>query len=893
MLKKRLFIFCKWIGGITIGLFLLITAVLYFFKDDICNLAINEANKHLNAKVQVSKVELAFWGSFPNLSIDFNNVFIQDTFENSTESDTLLFTERIRIKLNPIDVWNENYDIQEIDVSPGTINLKINEEGLSNYNILKDSTDEQSESNLEIKLQKVSFNDVRFSYINNVTNQEYRTNIKELSLNGEFSNTAYSLKAESKLNIIAAKSGNVNMVSNKNADMNFSVNVNTDSSTITIPPSTIFIAKLPFDFKGKIDSLGFNFDLHGKNIQIQELANNLFIEQTKDVKKFSGTGELLFDLKINGLNDPKIPASILCNFGIKNGTLKEPESKISISKLNIDGIYSNRGGKEKELLNLKKITFKTKGGLFAGKLKISNFKEPIYQGRADGLINLDVLHQLFHIPGVHDVSGMVDISSDYVVQARPHEGATTEYIIKKSDGKLKMKGVNIQLLNDKRIFSNITGQTYLKNNEIGLDNLTLNISKSDFKVNGVFRNLSNYFSGKGNLDANIELESKYIDLADLGTDTKEEKLEHERRFILPNDIHGDLYVKIKKLKYEKHIFSKLAGNMTLEGRTIDFPKVTFSNGGADAFGSIKIEERKPEFFYISSQLVSRNIDFKKLFKEWNNFDQDVITRENISGIAQANIKFSAPFDLRSGIISSAIDAQIGMQIDNGKLKNVTTFKAIIDGIRSSKTARMLIGSENIKSFEDKLLNLKFEQLKNTIYIKNSVLTIPNFSINSSALNIEASGKHTFDNDIDYRIGFRFRDLKAKKESEFGEIIDDETGKYIFMRMYGNLNNPIFEWDKETNKARRKENQKEAKIDAKSILKTEFGLFKNDTLVGTYIQEKQEHESIEIEYDPVNEIDTIIQVKKPKKDSKSRRWLNKLKEEAKKEKEEEFIIEEDF
>ena len=245
------------------------------------------------------------------------------------------------------------------------------------------------------------------------------------------------------------------------------------------------------------------------------------------------------------------------------------------------------------------------------------------------------------------------------------------------------------------------------------------------------------------------------------------------------------------------------------------------------------------------------------------------------------------------LFSSAIDAQIGMQIDNGKLKNVTTFKAIIDGIRSSKTARMLIGSENIKSFEDKLLNLKFEQLKNTIYIKNSVLTIPNFSINSSALNIEASGKHTFDNDIDYRIGFRFRDLKAKKESEFGEIIDDETGKYIFMRMYGNLNNPIFEWDKETNKARRKENQKEAKIDAKSILKTEFGLFKNDTLVGTYIQEKQEHESIEIEYDPVNEIDTIIQVKKPKKDSKSRRWLNKLKEEAKKEKEEEFIIEEDF
>ena len=893
MLKKRLIIFSKWIGGIIIGLFLLITAVLYFFKDDICNLAINEANKHLNAKVQVSKVELAFWGSFPNLSIDFNNVFIQDTFKNSTESDTLLSTDRIRIKLNPIDVWNEVYDIQEIEVSPGTINLKINDEGLSNYDILKDSVDNQSEKELEIKLQKVNFNDVNFSYINKVTNQEYKTNIEELSLNGEFSNTAYRLKAESKLNIIAATSGNVNMVSNKTAELNISLNVNSDSSTITIPASTIFIAKLPFDFNGKIDSVGFNFDLHGKDIQIQDLANNLFLEQTKDVKKFSGTGELLFDLNINGENDPKSPASILCTFGINNGTLKEPESTISISKLNIDGTYSNKGGKKKELLNLKKITFKTKGGLFAGKLKISNFNEPIYQGRADGLVNLKVLHQLFRLPGIEDISGMIDISSDYKVQAIPHEGAKTEYNIQKSDGKLKLKGVNIQLLDDKRIFSNIKGQTYLKNNEIGLDKITLIINKSDFKVSGIFRNLSNYFSGKGNLDANIELESKYIDLADLGTDTKEEKLENERRYILPNDIHGELYVNIKKLKYEKHTFLKLAGNMTLEGRSIDFPKVSFSNGGADAFGSIEIEERKPEFFYISSQLVSRNIDFKKLFKEWNNFEQDIITKENISGIAQANIKFKAPFDFRSGIISSAIDAQIGIQIDNGKLKNVTTFKSIIEGIRSSKAARVMIGAENITSFEDKLLNLKFEQLKNTIYIKNSVLTIPNFSIQSSALNIEASGKHTFDNDIDYRIGFRFRDLKAKKESEFGEIVDDETGKHVFMRMYGNLDNPLFEWDKETNKERRKENQEEAKKDAKSILKTEFGLFKNDTLVGTYIQEKQEHETIEIEYDPVNEIDTIIQVKKPKKDTKSRRWLNKLKEDAKKEKEEEFIIEEDF
>ena len=126
MVKKKILKIGILFSAIVLGIFLLITGGLYFFKDEICGYVISEVNVHLKAKVKVAKVDLAFWGSFPNLSVDFNQVFIQDSYKNSTEKDTLLYSDRIRLKFNPMDIWNEKYNVKAIDISPGTINLKIN-----------------------------------------------------------------------------------------------------------------------------------------------------------------------------------------------------------------------------------------------------------------------------------------------------------------------------------------------------------------------------------------------------------------------------------------------------------------------------------------------------------------------------------------------------------------------------------------------------------------------------------------------------------------------------------------------------------------------------------------------------------------------------------------------
>ncbi len=883
MRKKRIIKIAKWFFGTLLSLFLLISLLLYIYKDDICQAAVDEANKHLKAKVTVSEVELTFWSTFPNLSIDFKNVYIQDPRDGSTSRDTLLYTDLIRCKVNPFDIWREKYKVKSLEIHPGVLNLEVDTAGNNNYDIFKEPEESGESESFDFKLKDVQFKNFRFNYINDATAQEYRTHIKEMSLEGNLSNDVFTAAAKSDLKIIAAKSGNLTLVSNKPAKLGVGVKVNTRDGTVEIPKSTISVANLPFHFEGKVDTVGFNFELSGKNIGIEDAANNLAVEETKDIKAFSGTGTLLFDLKVDGKNEALAPVEITCDFGVEKGTLRDPNSGISLRELSLKGAYSNVGGPEKEFVSLKDIGFQTQGGPFRANLKITEFQAPLFQGNAVGLVNLSVVRSLFKLTEFEQLKGTVDISSQFAIKTHHQPDDSQTYEIRKCEGEVTFNKAKAQLVDDKRIYRDIEGRVFLRNDRVGMDDITLNIGSSDFAVNGVFKGVSKYFAKTGNLVADVDIQSNRIILEDLGSDSKEDKLQHGRVYILPADIEGKAYLDVKKLRYDKHDFLNLRGNMKIKNRVIHFPKLNVSNGGADASGWVKISEDRPEIFNISSHVVSNNISFQKLFKEWDNFEQDVIKSRNITGSAKVSLEFSAPFDLRSGIIMNSIEATAGITIENGRLKNVQAFREITKSLNEMSSARLAIGKENIKMFEKKLLDLKFDRLENTLVIRNGVIVIPGMSVKSSALDMEISGKHTFDNKIDYRFGFRFRDLKQKKTSEFGEIRDDGTGKYVFMRMYGDLFDPSFEWDAEANKAYKKEQRQKAADDARSIFKSEFGLFKNDTTVQEYVQEKFEHEKIEIIINPTENNDEHIEETKPKPDGKGLRWLKKEQEKMKKEK----------
>jgi len=889
--KKRLVRFVKWFFGILLTLVLLISFLLYVFKDDIINYAISEINKTLKTKVEVDEIDITFWATFPNLSLDFNEVFIQDAFPYATRKDTLLYTEQIRLKFSPMDIWNEKYHVKKIDIKPGTIKLKVDKKGDVNYDIFKESTSSEK-TNFSLTLESIHATGIRFSYANKVNENTYKTKVQDIHLVGNFTQDKFDIATEADFYIQRIQNGLVPFIINQQASTEVAIHIDQISETFAIDDGKLLLSGIPFDFDVKVDTSEVKLRIDGNKIPLADLANKLAVKEVKTVSELKGSGtgsfHLAFQNKLKKDSYPKVD----CKFSIDNGRLTEPTKGLTLSNIDLKGSYSTLKGKDKEELTIKNVSFQTISGPFSGKLAIRRFSKPSYRGSANGSVDLEVIHALFRLPKIEELSGRVKVNTNFYLETIIENGEPVVEIVD-GNGTALMDNVDFRLQNDSRKFYDIYGNLILNRSDAVLEELKVHLGESDLELNGSFNYIDQFLQDKHTLDVAVIAESKKINLKDftnhIAGDPK--KTTTNREWMLPTLINGNVKLNVDAIHMDHHTFSQINGEMTVGNRSISIQKLHGITANATVRGTLAVVESAPEYFQLATSLSSKDIYFKPIFREWNNFEQEVIKEDNISGRAEAILDMKAPFDLTYGIMKDELEAQIQLKIVGGQLKNVSTFTALTKDLKSSKT-KLILKPREIDALGDKLNNIQFETLENTILIKNSVIVIPKMEIKSNALNITVDGKHQFNNNIDYHFAFRFRELKQKKdESEFGIVEDDGTGIKVFVRMYGNLDNPIIEWDKTSRKEEAKQNREEAKQEAISILKSELGLFKKDTTIKKYQPPKKDYEVLKIEFGKEEEVNPYEEKKKIEKEKKGlKKFGEKLKEKGKPDEKEEFTVE---
>ena len=820
-------------------------------------------------------MDLVFWSSFPNLSVDFDQLFIQESLPNSQVSDTLFYTDQLRLTFNPWDIYQGKYHVKRVNVSPGKLAIRYDARGKENFDIFKPSPSE-TKTDFNLTLKEVKIDGLCFIYDNISSNQYLSSTFDNARIKGDFSSESFVAKAMGKMNLVRLKSGEITLLRNKNTEFNFALDVNHLTGLYSLKNAELTVEHLPFSVNGMVSPDSLQFAVQSKNIQLTQLVNEFSLDAAKDVKAFKGSGKVDFHLALAGALSAVEPIGVNADFSIQNGKLTEPEHGLNIQDIQLSGKYSNTGA-EGEYISMKNVRFRTAGGPFSGELELREFDRPKVEGNAKGNVDLGLIHAIFQLPSIDEIQGNLGIQTNFKLTT----SSAGELEVDQCSGQLALKNISLKLNGDKRKFSEVNGRLFLRGNEAGIENTALKLGASDVKLNGIFGNIFPYINGKGDLKTSILLESNYLNVEDLGSTSKEMKIEAGEVYSLPDNIQGEINLQIEKLRYGKHAFEHLISKMNIEHRRLHFPQMSLGNAEALLSGALIIEEKEPEKFMLTTQIAGKNLKFKPLFKEWENFDQTVISDQNISGRAEANLFFRAPFSLSKGISYPGIEAKLDLKVFNGHLKNVASFKDITESLKT-KSGKLVLGKENIALLEEKLKDVDFQTMENSIYIKNGQVEIPKMTIRSTALDMDVSGRHSFTDDIDYRFAFRFRDLKAaNNQTEFGEVIDDGTGVRLFLRMHGTLEKPIYEWDSEGRKVQAKEYRQEEKAQAKSMLKAEFGFFQKDSTVKAFIPKDVPKEDLKIKFGPASKQE-FMEEKKQTKDSKLKKTLNSWKEQQEKE-----------
>ena len=868
---------------------LLITALLvYVFEDDIKKYAVEELNKHLNTTVEVQEIELSIWSDFPNASLNFKNVFIKDAFENKRGFDTLCYAERLSLQFDIWDMINSDYTVKTIRLENSDLNLFVDSTGDHNYHITKPSEDTTA-SEFKFALENIEMENVRFSYINQSIGHEYAVDIHESHWVGNFTEESSEIKGSGDMQIKSIKNKAISLLKNKPSD--FDLTMAFKDGNVSFSPSKLSVDKMLFGWHGNIKNDSLDLDIQGSQIDLKDFLLTFSSADLAILNEYQTEGKVAMKVVVNGPVGTTQAPDINSEFKITEGSLIEPSKQIEVTNLSMEGNFISNDQGNEELLKITNLKATTLDGQLDADLSIENFKRPILSFNVNGNVDLKLVHDLFLRDVFEEASGKILINGAWKLVFLDPEWDWKTFELQQSRGTLSAR--NIALHTETHQLNGINGDIVLSGENAAVKNFNVSIKDNSFFINGAFNNLLTYARGKGALNILGDIESERIDIEQLFAEQQSKnsttKKSSKPQAWFPSDININASISTKELVVKGHTLREVQLSGKLRNQKLKIPKFSTQLYGGTVSGNMELNAENIEKILMNAHFKLKNIDVNSCFKDWNNFDQQVITDQNMFGTINSTIDLVTFLDNKGSIIYPSLNATAKTKITNGKMVNVEMMKDITGFMRDNGMIKLAL-NKHIDSFEEKLLNIQFKTLENTFRIENEKLIIPRMTIANNALDINLNGTHGFDNMIDYHFNFRFRQLKSTPEyTEFGKIEDDGLGWRIFLSMNGHLDDPKFQMDKEERKRSFQEKMKMEKQTIKSMLKQEFGWFKGDTTVKGYAQKNQREvefkffDSEEEEQQFNQKIDSA-KVKKKKNTGKVHKYFDKLKKEQEAEKE---------
>ena len=859
--------------GIFIALMFGITAlIIYLYEDEIKQYAVEELNKTLAVPVAVEELELTLFAQFPSASLQFNKLFISDT----ANSDTLIYAEYVYMNFNFWEMVGGNYTVNEVKAENSVIKLRIDSLGTENYLIMKEDSLDEKNNKFSFALEEVGFNTIRFSYSNKNTQQYYSINSENITFAGNFSQSNYELSATSNFYINHLKSNSIKYVENKNAAANIVLNIHTDSSLYQLKKAELSIEELLFDMNGKYtnnnDSSFIDLNIKGRNIDLQR-AFSIFPKEYFDaLSEYKAAGMVVFETRIKGIIAKNSSPLVIADFTLNNGDLIEKETGAHLKHLSLAGHFESRNKKNHEVIEFKNIRGVLENGKIQGNLLISNFKTPSIKADLNGNLSMKKMKQFINSEKIETLDGNASFEVEFAGIFNTANGAKPK--IKTSNGFIKFQNVSLKTTSSHLAYTDLNGSLSLKKNDAAFSDLTGSILSSQFKADGIIKNIIPFLLlEKEQLVIETDFRSKSVSLNEImGSPTKATS-EEAIPLNFPDNINFNLKSHIGKLSYGKFTASNLKGIVTYQNKKLIAKNISFKANKGSYIVSSEMEQTNMNSFFWTLDGTANNIDINNFFSEFDDFGQQFLTHENIKGKTTVQLGLATVIDGNMNIDMNRLYAEANFSIKKGELIDQAALLDIATYFESNKIVKTVIDTKLLKK---KIKHIKFANLDNKVIIDKGKIHIPQMTLSTNVMDLNISGIHGFDDNVDYHLNFRLNDVlvKKKNQDEFGPIKDDGLGVKLFLHMYGNLSDLKFKLDKEEKKTARKEAIQEEKKELKSILKQEFGLFKKDSTIQTPIEEETKT-TFEVEWDEFdNEPDVSTDKGTEKKEEKKKKDKNK-------------------
>ncbi len=728
-----------WIIVSLTAIILLGSSILLFYQDQVISIIKSELNHQYQLNINYDWVSVNTLRSFPHFSYYFENFSV--SFIKNQKVGTIIMADEIGISIQPFNLLMNRISIESFMAKNAIVNL--------NQKFLN-SLISSEKSNTEQMLSVSSFllNDYEISYADSLDSEVFYAKGSKMIVRAKYSRDQITLKSNLALEHFRTKS----FILKNPIKLQVETSKNNDQIFYSYE---IYIKSIILNGIGKYNtnnSLSIN-RFKTKRFKLKDL---LLLFGNKDLPEVI-EGRSLMEGYIRFCKDFSYIDTLIIKHSTQMITIEYQKNKIQIP--NLEGFTEFTHNLQQHFSVFQKFNI-SYSGLLAENMYFN----------IRGIDPIRILSR-GNLKGEYSINNnkiKINFNGPFKVFAEILNHSSTN-----SELKIIKLSSNLNIASENNLFDNSTffsGKLKIDNDFELSGTLTSKLSRLNIIINQP--NILAVINKNVNASPLINIKGDYVDYDDiLGLLSNEPQSKGKNATIEK----AKLNLNIKTVVFRNHKFSNFRADGHIQGDS-----VRFSLFSADCFGG----NISGQFLGINNTykttLWLSTLDINKVFLEFGDWGQSIITHQNISGKLKGLANLSFSINNNSDINLSSILLNSDIKIVNGKLIGMN---------KISKLSKWL-NLNQIKVIE-------FDTLKNKIMIENNKIIIPSMDIKSNVILMNVSGVHTFSNFYEYTTRINVSNLLRKRFFVESENIPRNTSTdgsiNLYLKLTGKAGSYQIDW----------------------------------------------------------------------------------------------------
>ena len=755
MQKKKKSLLKKILIGSGITLLWLILAMIlipYFFKDELKEMVIAEANKSLNAEVELGDFDLTWFSTFPNLTVQLIDTKI--TGKGDFGGVELIYAKKIKAQVKLWDVISgDQIAIRNIELVEPRIDVRILKDGRANYDIVKlDSLltpDEVEESSsFKMSLQGYSVTDGYIRYDDRAG--DMFAEIVKLNHNGKGDMTADIIDFETSTQmdeLTYSMSGIPYLTKVKtDADIDLLMVFTEKTSKYTLKDNTFNLNNLKFALNGFYEMLdgydNMDLKLDASKATFKDFLSLIPTFYQSGYESIVTKGNLAMNGFVKGkMDDYNVPGWDF-NLSVDNAQIKYPDVPGSINNIFLKASSKFVGGTNMNLMTVDVPKFHADfvGNVIDANLKLSNIeKDPLMDTRIMAKVDLATLKQVIPMAEGESYKGKLDadVSLKGYLSAIDNE----DYDAFNATGSIELSNMNYTSADLTAAVDIKTMMLRFNPKNLTLENLEAKMGKSDFKMMGTIDNYLAYMLRDELLKGDFNFSSSNLDLDEFmgktpasdGMGAGEEA--QSEPILIPDNLDFNINTNIANMSYDGMTYKNVSGGVRMKDEEAILDNITLNTLG----GTVGLKGN-----YNSANPNQPKLDFGFSLKEIDiqQLAANFITIDKLAPIAKyTQGKISTNFNMNT-LLQPSLEPIYSSLTGGGDLFTSTV------KITGFKPLEKL--GESLKM--DNIATQTIKDLKTFFQFKDGKVNLSKpFVTKLGKIESEISGYSSFEQDINYDI----------------------------------------------------------------------------------------------------------------------------------------------